>query len=198
MITDSHVFWMDNGRNRTDHTMLDSGEQSSPVRLWWARNDDGSIRSVEISGLPYGTESNPPGWDAERGTVVAYDAGNAVVRAWRMQGDDLEPLWRRDGLAHAGHLIVYPDTRELVVGDWRGSRFLMQPVVRRISRVLGPVLGARPAPPPAGRPLRRPATGWSSSTSIPAPRRQGWRFPRRPRDTCSRRRASGATSTTSR
>jgi hypothetical protein len=141
VITDTHVFWMDNGRNRTDHTMLDSGEESSPVRLWWARHDDGSTRSVEISGLPYGTESNPPGWDAERGTVVAYDAGNAVVRAWRTDGDDLVPLWRRDGLAHAGHLIVYPDTRELVVGDWHGSRFLMRPVVRRVSRALGPLLG---------------------------------------------------------
>jgi hypothetical protein len=141
VITDTHVFWMDNGRNRTDHTMLDSGEESSPVRLWWARHDDGSTRSVEISGLPYGTESNPPGWDAERGTVVAYDAGNAVVRAWRTDGDDLVPLWRRNGLAHAGHLIVYPDTRELVVGDWHGSRFLMRPVVRRVSRALGPLLG---------------------------------------------------------
>ncbi|MGH2965037.1 MAG: hypothetical protein ACRDMH_06620 [Solirubrobacterales bacterium] len=145
VITDEHVFWMDNGRNRTDHTMLDSGEESSPVRLWWARIDDGSVRSVEISGLPYGTESNPPGWDAERGMVVAYDAGNAVVRAWRLAGDDLEPLWRRDGLAHAGHLIVYPETRELVVGDWRGARFLRHPLVRRVGRALGPVLGRLPA-----------------------------------------------------
>ena len=86
VITDEHVFWMDNGRNHTDRTMLGSGEQASPVRLWWARRDDGAVRSVEISGLPYGTESNPPGWDPERGIVVAYDAGNAVVRAWRLRG----------------------------------------------------------------------------------------------------------------
>ena len=141
VITDDHVFWMDNGRNRTDHTMLGSGVESSPVRLWWARLDDGAVRSVEISGLPYGTESNPPGWDPERGIVVAYDAGNAVVRAWRVQGDELEPLWRRDGLAHAGHLIVYPDTRELVVGDWRDAKLLRRPLVRRVGRALGPVLG---------------------------------------------------------
>jgi hypothetical protein len=101
----------------------------------------GSARSVEISGLPYGTESNPPGWDPERGTVVAYDAGNAVVRAWRVQADELEPLWRRDGPAHAGHLIIYPDTRELVVGDWRDAKFLRRPLVRRVGRALGPVLG---------------------------------------------------------
>ncbi len=141
VITDEHVFWMDNGRNRTDHTMLGSGVEASPVRLWWARIDDGSVSSVEISGLPHGTESNPPGWDPERGIVVAYDAGNAVIRAWRVAGDELEPLWRRDGLAHAGHLIVYPDTRELVVGDWREPRFLRRPIARRLSRALGPTLG---------------------------------------------------------
>lgn len=130
VITDEHVLWMDNGRNQTDRSMLSSGVQAGPVRLWWARRDDGTVRSTEISGLPYGTESNPPGWDPEGRIVVAYDAGNAVVRAWRMDGDELEPLWRRDELAHAGHLILYPDTRELVVGDWRDEAFLRRPSVR--------------------------------------------------------------------
>lgn len=130
VITGEHVLWMDNGRNRTDRTMLGSGDSPGPVRLWWARRDDGRIRSAEISGLPYGTESNPPGWDPEGRIVVAYDAGNAVVRAWRMEGDELEPLWRRDGLAHAGHLILFPDTREVVVGDWRGPAFLRRRAVR--------------------------------------------------------------------
>jgi hypothetical protein len=140
VITDEHVFWMDNGRNHTDRTMLGSGVQSDPVRLWWARLDDSeAVRSVEISGLPFGTESNPPGWDPERRIVVAYDAGNAVLRAWRMEGDDLEPLWRRDGFAHAGHLIVQPDTRELVVQDWRDRAVLRRPLVRRALR---PVFGA--------------------------------------------------------
>jgi hypothetical protein len=130
VITDEHVLWMDNGRNRTDRTMLSSGVQASPVRLWWARRDDGAVNSTEISGLPYGTESNPPGWDPEGRIVVAYDAGNAVVRAWRMDGDELAPLWRRDELAHAGHLIVYPETRELVVGDWRGAAAMRHRLVR--------------------------------------------------------------------
>ncbi len=145
VITNEHVFWMDNGRNRTDHTMLGSGVESSPVRLWWARLDDGAVRSVEVSGLPYGTQSNPPGWDPEREIVVAYDAGNAVVRAWRVRADELEPLWRRDGLAHAGHLIVYPDSRELVVGDWRDAKFLRRALVRPVGRALGPMLGGRAA-----------------------------------------------------
>jgi hypothetical protein len=145
VITDDHVFWMDNGRNRTDRTMVGSGVQSGPVRLWWARRDDASVRSEPISGLPYGTESNPPGWDPELGTVVAYDAGNAVVRAWRLRGDELEPLWRRDGLAHAGHLILYPDTRELVVGDWRDLPAMRAPRVRPLTRALGQLMAGSAA-----------------------------------------------------
>jgi hypothetical protein len=137
VITDEHVFWMDNGRNHVDHTMLGSGVQADLLRLWWARLDDGSTRSVEISGEPYGTESNPPAWDPEGRIVVAYDSGNAVVRAWRMEGDELVPLWRRDGLAHAAHLILYPDSRELVVGDWRGPAVLRSRTLRPVIRAVG-------------------------------------------------------------
>ena len=140
VITDDRVFWMDNGANRVDRTMLGSGDHPDPVRLWWARHDDGVARSIEISGLPRGTESNPPGWDPDGGIVVAYDAGNAVVRAWRVEGDALEPLWRRDGLAHAGHLILYPDTREVVVQDWRDTAALRAPLVRPVLRRTLPVL----------------------------------------------------------
>ncbi len=142
VITEHHVFWMDNGRNRTDRTMRDSGEASGPVRLWWARRDDGeAIGSVEISGLPYGTESNPPAWDPTTGTVVAYDAGNAVLRAWHLDGDQLEPLWRRDGFAHAGHLILFPDTRELIAQDWTDIAAMRRPRVRAAMRSVMQTLG---------------------------------------------------------
>jgi hypothetical protein len=135
VITDEHVLWMDNGRNDTDRTMLGTGASPDPVRLWWARlDDDAAVRSVEISGLPFGTESNPPAWDRAGGVVVAYDAGNAVLRAWRLAGDELQPLWRRDGFAHAGHLILHPDTRELIAQDWRDAAALRRPMVRRALR----------------------------------------------------------------
>ncbi len=140
VIAGEHVFWMDQGRNRVDRTMLGSGTEPDPVRLWWARLDDGAVRSTEISGLPYGTESNPPGWDPEGRAVIAYDSGNGGIRAWRVAGDELEPLWRRDDVAHAGHLIVYPDTRELVVGDWRDSGMLRRRGVRPVMRAAGPLL----------------------------------------------------------
>lgn len=135
VIADEHVFWMDNGQNSVDWTMRESGTAPSPVRLWWCRHDDQeALRSVEISGLPHGTESNPPAWDPERGVVVAYDAGNAVLRAWKLAGDELEELWRRDDFAHAGHLIVFPDTRELVVQDFRDIPLTRSHGFRRLFR----------------------------------------------------------------
>jgi hypothetical protein len=132
---------MDNGRNHTDRTMLGSGVDASAVRLWWARHDNSdTVHSVEISGLPYGTESNPPAWDPERGVVVAYDAGNGVIRGWRLEGNELIDLWRRDDIAHAGHLILYPDTRELVVGDWRDAPWMRSRAVRPLTRATGQLL----------------------------------------------------------
>ncbi len=135
VITPEHVLWMDNGRNDTDRTMLGSGSSPDPVRLWWARRDEeDAVRSVEISGLPHGTESNPPAWEPLGGVVLAYDAGNAVLRAWRLAGDELEPLWRKDDFAHAGHLLLYPETRELVVQDWADMPSLRRPALRRAIR----------------------------------------------------------------
>ena len=145
VITDEHVFWMDNGRNRVDHTMLGTGADSAPLRLWWARRDDGRVRSLEVTGLPYGTQSNPPGWDPETGTVIAYDSGNRGLAAWRLRGDELEPLWRRDRLAHAGHLILFTDTRELVAGDWKDSPVLRNRLLRPAARALGPLIGGSTA-----------------------------------------------------
>lgn len=137
VIADEHVFWMDNGSNAVSHTMLGTGLDESPLRLWWVRRDDDrSIRSVEISGLPRGTESNPPAWDPVGCVVVAYDSGNAVLRAWRLNGDALEPLWRLDGFAHAGHIVLYPDTRELIVTDWRGPRNPSNPLARIVVRAV--------------------------------------------------------------
>lgn len=144
VIADEHVLWLDNGRNRTDRTMLGSGIASEPLRLWWARRDDGRISSTEVSGLPRGTVSNPPGWDPERRIVVGYDSGNAVIAAWRMDGDEVEPLWRRDGVAHAGHLIVHPDTRELVVGDWRDRPVLRHRLLRSRTAALTRLFATSP------------------------------------------------------
>ncbi len=63
-----------------------------------------------------------------------------MLRAWRLRGDELKPLWQRDDIAHAGHLILYPDTRELVVGDWRDDGRMLRRGVRPLLRAAGPLL----------------------------------------------------------
>jgi hypothetical protein len=184
VITDEHVLWMDNGRNHTDRTMLGAGRRRQPQRLWWARRDDGSLRSLEVSGLPFGTQSNPPGWDPRTKTVIAYDAGNAVVAAWRLRGDELEPLWRRDGLAHAGHLIVYPDTGEVVVGDWRDWAWtrgrLPRPPLALAMRALARFAAARRASLPSGHDdlvvLDVETGAEKARATVPSPT-QGYLFP---------------------
>ena len=139
VITDEHVFWMDNGRNHTDRTMLGSGVDSSPVRLWWARRDDDTPCARSRSAVsPMG-----PSRTRRAGTRSAASSSPTTPAtpccapgAWRATNST---LWRRDGFAHAGHLILYPDTRELVVRDWR--RLAMH----------------APAARAADRPCRRPA-----------------------------------------
>ena len=93
-----------------------------------------AVRSVESPGCLPAPSPIPRAWDPVRSVVVAYDAGNAVLRAWRLAGDQLEPLWRRDQFAHAGHLIIYTDTRELVAQDWWDVPAMRRPGVRRALR----------------------------------------------------------------
>jgi hypothetical protein len=172
VITDEHVFWMDNGRNHVTGPCSARASARSGAAVVGARTTTARRASVEISGLPHGTESNPPGWDPQGRIVVAYDAGNAVVRAWRVRGDELEPLWRRDGLAHAGHLIVYPDTRELVAQDWQDTETLLRPAVRRTLRPAFQLLARSAA-------ARRPRCAWAATTSSSGPRHGSREGPRR-------------------
>jgi hypothetical protein len=155
VITDEHVLWMDNGRNDTDRTMLGAGLRAEPLRLWWAARSSGALRSLEVSGLAYGTQSNPPAWDPVSRTVIAYDAGNGVIGAWRFDGDCLRPVWRRSDIAHAGHVICFGATRELVVGDWRDWAWTRARLVRRplalAMRALSRLAIARRASLPSGR-----------------------------------------------
>ena len=191
---------MDNGRNRTDRTMLGSGEQPSPVRLWWARlrRRRGPLGRDQRAALrdrvqPAGLGSRAAGSSSPTTPATPSSAPGAL------SGDELEPLWRRDGLAHAGHLILYPDTRELVVGDWRD--------VAAAAPAAGPRRLLRP-PRAAPRPRRRGRGGPRCAIGRDRARRPRPRHAarRRPASTSPPRRrassspppASAATSTTSR
>ena len=137
----------------------------APVRLWWARHDDDAARCVEVSGLPYGTQSNPPGWDPVGRVVVGYDAGNAVLARLADDGRGpraaLAPRRLRarrppdpaPGHARAGRPgLAGPPAPAAPCAASRGRCSARWRASRR-----------RAGPPPA----RAAATGSSSSTSTP-------------------------------
>jgi hypothetical protein len=77
-------------------------------------------------------------YDAARRIAVAYDSGNGVVAAFAFDGR-LTPLWSRP-LSHAAHMILFADTGELVVHDFRGPAIAHTRVARELSqRLSGPV-----------------------------------------------------------
>ena len=93
---------------------------------------------IEICGRPRGAVTNPPLYDPDRRIAVGYDSANAVLAAFRM-GDRLERLWERP-LAHAAHMIRYPDTGELIVADWSGPALAGS----ALARAIGPRAGWAP------------------------------------------------------
>ena len=57
----------------------------------------------------------------QRGIVVGYDSANAVLQAWHFSAlqSTLTPLWRKAPFGCASHMILYGDSGELVVNDYR-------------------------------------------------------------------------------
>jgi hypothetical protein len=112
--------------------MRGAGAAPGPVRLIRVSlNDPDDREAVEVCGAPRGTVTDPPLYDARRRIAVAYDSGNGVVQAFRYTGR-LERLWRRD-LAHAAHMIVFPDTGELVMHDFHGPAFARTGIARAVA-----------------------------------------------------------------
>ncbi|MGZ4173659.1 MAG: hypothetical protein ACXVQR_04185 [Solirubrobacteraceae bacterium] len=122
VIAGGQLWFLDNGDHDYATTMRGAGRAPGPARLIRASlHDAADHEAVEICGAARDTVTDPPLYDAERRVAIGYDSGNGVVQAFRF-GTSLEPLWRRE-LAHAGHMIHYPDTGELVLHDFRGPGF---------------------------------------------------------------------------
>lgn len=148
------------GTERYAGTFVGQGVAEAPLHLVRAPLDGGEPDLVEVCGRPGGIVANPPAVDAGRGIAVAYDSGNAEMAAFRFAPDgggvDPAPVWRR-ALAHGGHLVLYPDTGELVVGDHDGARMAEQVVVLDVET------GEERARADSGSPLQSvlfPCAGW--------------------------------------
>ncbi len=116
-----NAWFMDNGLHRYHINMLGAGVRPSANRLLRVSLSDARDHaSLDVSGLPGGSITNPPLVDVQRRIVVAFDSANKVLRAWRLGADHtLVPLWIKTDFGVASHLVLYPESGELVVNDYR-------------------------------------------------------------------------------
>jgi len=145
------------GSEAYDGTLRGHGLATAPLHLVRVDLASGGVTMAEICGLPGGLIANPPVVDERRAIAVGYDSGNGVLAAFTVGADGaLAPRWRRDQ-DHAPHLVLLPDTGELVTGDFDAGRGAEQVVVLDIDT------GAELARADTGSPLQSvlfPAVGF--------------------------------------
>jgi len=117
-----NAWFMDNGKHRYFMRMSGAGVSPTPNRLIRVSLADASDHQcLPVCGRPGGSVTNPPLVDPQRRIVVGYDSANGHLQAWRFaqRGGALEPLWHKSPFGCASHMLLYPDTGELVVNDYR-------------------------------------------------------------------------------
>jgi hypothetical protein len=121
-----NAWFMDNGKHRYLRSMVGRGVSRTANRLIRVNlSDCTDVETVEVSGIPGGTITNPPLVDEARRIVVGYDSANRVLRAWVYDGE-LRPLWRKDEFGAASHMICLPDSGEIVTNDFgRGGEHVV-------------------------------------------------------------------------
>jgi hypothetical protein len=136
VIDGEHGWFMDNGKHNYLVSMLGAGRHKAANRLIRVSlHNAQSHQSWEVSGLPYGSITNPPLIDLKRRIVVGYDSANRHLRAWKIgaahNGNEhdveLTPLWHHAQFGAASHMLLFAKTGELCVNDY--SRFNEQVLV---------------------------------------------------------------------
>jgi hypothetical protein len=125
------AWFLDDGDGSEGYTgtLRGHGLATAPLHLVRVGLADGAVTLAEVCGLPGGLVANPPVIDVDRSVAVAYDSGNGVVQAFTIGTDgSLAPRWRREQ-DHGAHLVLFPDTGELVTGDYDADRTADQVVV---------------------------------------------------------------------
>lgn len=136
VLADGSAWFVDNGEGTTSFgpSLFGKGVSAAPLHLVRVPLD-GERRAelTEICGLPNGIVANPPCIDPVRKVVVGFDSGNGAIAAFRYgdPGVPLELLWRHQQ-NHAGHMLLYLETGELVAYDYDHARGTEQVVVRDI------------------------------------------------------------------
>ncbi len=117
-----HAWLMDNGKHRYTVKMIGAGVSQTPNRLVRVSMKDASDhQTIDVCGMPDGSITNPPLYDLQRRIVLAYDSANRMLGAWRFDVDNkgLTLRWKKSPFGCASHMVLYPDTGEVAVNDYR-------------------------------------------------------------------------------
>ena len=135
MVIEGDNGWlMDNGQHNYLISMVGAGQNKAPnrlIRISLKQSD--SFQTWPVSGLPYGSMTNPPLIDVQRRIVVGFDSANRCLKSWRIVSlpdnshVELEELWHLPQMGAASHMLLFPKTGELCVNDYH--RFNEQVVV---------------------------------------------------------------------
>lgn len=117
-----NAWFMDNGKHRYVVKMTGNGVSSTPNRLIRVSMlDANDHQMLPVCGLAGGSITNPPLYDLQRRIVIGYDSANCHLQAWRFDQDkrSMTALWHKAPFGCASHMLLYADTGELVVNDYR-------------------------------------------------------------------------------
>ncbi len=166
-------WFLDNGEGSDEFggSFRGRGHSTAPlhlvrVALSSAERSDGeqAVELTEVDGRPGGVVANPPAIDPERHIAVGYDSSHGAMAAWRYDdaAPGLEPMWQRQQ-DHAGHMLRFADSGQLLSYDYDHDRGLDQAVVLDIET------GTELARVDTGSPVQCvlfPSVGWADDAYV--------------------------------
>lgn len=133
VIADGSAWFLDNGESthKFAGTLRGVGTATAPLHLVRVRLDSAEVSFVEICGLGGGVVANPPCVDVRSKTVVGFDSGNGVLAGFAYDETSVHKTWSHQQ-NHGSHMLLYPDSGEIVTADHDSQRGVEQVVVRDV------------------------------------------------------------------
>ena len=134
VITDDDAWFLDNGEGTQLFTgsFRGVGISTAPLHLVRVNKQSGHITLTEICGLPNGIVANPPVVDTKRQIVVGFDSGNGVISGFDYDEDSVTLRWSHEQ-NHACHMLLIPETGQIITADYRPDLGCEQVVVLDIT-----------------------------------------------------------------
>ncbi|CAB4877199.1 MAG: hypothetical protein F2780_06780 [Actinobacteria bacterium] len=134
VITDDDAWFLDNGEGTQLFTgsFRGVGISTAPLHLVRVNKQTGHVTLTEICGLPNGIVANPPVVDTRRQIVVGFDSGNGVISGFDYDENSVTLRWSHEQ-NHACHMLLIPETGQIVTADYRPELGCEQVVVLDIT-----------------------------------------------------------------